>query len=203
MAQITVTFEIEDENIPTALEKNATELTQDDMLKIMRFFGTTHWNIENSNEKAAQAVNNTLLRLRNFQLFKPIDQRPFPEFVLEPIYERIEENPGEDWTLDKLIEQTYGYFYIDGTMTYTYDAKHALLYIHSFWDQFMDDIDERNTLEDFITNPEIALIVESEALASFILHNIFDDAGVDTLSEKEILERLNQLSNDDIYKMYM
>ena len=137
--KITIKFnEIEGkrkETIKKILEKPYDQLTQTDLLDI-RTILDTHRDLTWQEDEQYQMINNLLNKVLDSQLYRPMEQRMFIEYVIEIIYDWVNQNLEYDGPTFEPIHVFEAYF-ADGTMTY--NTQETLNYIRTFWNDFHED----------------------------------------------------------------
>lgn len=177
MPKITVTFDIPEKtenlfqeygNVPTY------QLTQHDQYAIRDLLEKTldrnTINYKNPTENALIGLLSTVIDQQ-----RPDDKRSFPEFVIDYIYDDIEDD-------DNINTETIEYYFnnalANGTMTMS--TQKSINYLASFW-QDIEIYDElyQNVFVNAFKEPEIFLIQVSTEMAKQIV-DAFQD-----LTEKE------------------
>lgn len=177
MPKITVTFDIpektetlfqEYDNIPTY------RLTQHDQYAIRNLLEETldrnAIDYKNPTENALIGLLSTIIDQQ-----RPDDKRSFPEFVIDYIYDDIEDDDLIDMNT---IEDYFEYASTNGTMTMS--TQKSINYLASFW-QDIEIYDElyQNVFVNAFKEPEVFLIQVSTEMAKQIV-DAFQD-----LTEKE------------------
>ena len=87
----------------------------------------------------------------------------------------------------------------DGTLTY--NKIKSVNYIHSFWDEFIeDDIDTIiSQPSDIFTRAESFLVYQSLYMCEHLISAICDDNGIEDEDKKDFF--LNYVKNHDIYEI--
>lgn len=177
MPKITVTFDIpektkalfqEYDNLPTY------QLTQDDQYAIRDLLEETldrnAINYQNPTENALIGLLSTVINQQ-----RPDDKRSLPEFVIDYIYDDIE----DDHIIDMdTIEYYFEAARVDGTMTMS--TQKAINYLASFWQDIeIDDERYQNVFVNAFKEPDAFLVQASIEMARQIV-GAFQD-----LTEKE------------------
>lgn len=188
MPKITVTFDIpektetlfqEYDNIPTY------RLTQHDQYAIRNLLEETldrnAIDYKNPTENALIGLLSTVIDQQ-----RPDDKRSFPEFVIDYIYDDIED---DDLIDTETIESYFEAACANGTMTmYTQDT---INYLASFWQDIeIDDECYQNYFTNAFTNPDIFLVQASIEMAKQIVNALCDLTGKDNFTGKEFKDLL-------------
>jgi hypothetical protein len=188
MPKITITFDIpekteslfqEYDNIPTY------RLTQHDQYAIRNLLEETldrnAINYKNPTENALIGLLSTVIDQQ-----RPDDKRSFPEFVINYIYDDIED---DDLIDTETIESYFEAACANGTMTmYTQDT---INYLASFWQDIeIDDECYQNYFTNAFTNPDIFLVQASIEMAKQIVNALCDLTGKDNFTGKEFKDLL-------------
>lgn len=177
MPKITVTFDIPEKtkslfqeygNVPTY------QLTQHDQYAIRDLLEET---LDRNSINYQNPIENALIHLLSTTISqqRPDDKRSFPEFVIDYIYDDIEDDDLIDMNT---IENYFEYARSNGTMTMS--TQKTINYLASFW-QDIEIYDElyQNVFVNAFKEPEIFLIQVSTEMARQIV-DAFQD-----LTEKE------------------
>ena len=191
--KITIQFnEIEGkrkETIKKILKKPYDQLTQTDLLDI-RTILDTHRDLTWQEDEQYQMINNLLNKVLDSQLYRPMEQHTFIEFVIEIIYDWVDQNLEYDEPTFETI-QVFDAYFADGTMTY--NTHQTLNYIRTFWDEFheedLDYIEAKNVFE----RPENFFVGQSYQMAIRILGTIFEDQEV--YNKQEFLDYIDNEFN--------
>lgn len=188
MPKITVTFDIpekteslfqEYDNVPTY------QLTQHDQYAIRNLLEETldrnTINYKNPTENALIGLLSTVIDQQ-----RPDDKRSFPEFVIDYIYDDIED---DDNINTETIENYFEAACANGTMTmYTQDT---INYLASFWQDIeIDDELYQNYFTNAFTNPDIFLVQASIEMAKQIVDALYDLTGKNHFTGKEFKDLL-------------
>ena len=184
--KITIKFnEIEGkrkETIKKILEKPYDQLTQTDLLDI-RTILDTHRDLTWQEDEQYQMINNLLNKVLDSQLYRPMEQRMFIEYVIEIIYDWVNQNLEYDGPTFEPIHVFEAYF-ADGTMTY--NTQETLNYIRTFWNDFHEDDLEYIEAKSIFERPENFFVGQSYQMAIRILETIFD--GQESYNKQEFLD---------------
>lgn len=183
MPKITITFDIpekteslfqEYDNVPTY------QLTQDDQYAIRNLLEETldrnTIDYKNPTENALIGLLSTVIDQQ-----RPDDKRSFPEFVIDYIYDDIEDDDLIDMNT---IEDYFEYASTNGTMTMS--TQKSINYLASFW-QDIEIYDElyQNVFVNAFKEPEVFLIQVSTEMAKQIVDALCDLTGKDHFTGKE------------------
>lgn len=177
MPKITLTFNIP-ENKETLFQKYDNlltyNLTQDDQYAIQKLLEET---LNRNSINYQNPIENALIHLLSTTISqqRPDDKRSFPEFVIDYIYDDIEDDDLIDMNT---IEDYFEYASTNGTMTMS--TQKSINYLASFW-QDIEIYDElyQNVFVNAFKEPEVFLIQVSTEMAKQIV-DAFQD-----LTEKE------------------
>jgi hypothetical protein len=190
MPKITVTFDIpekteslfqEYDNIPTY------QLTQHDQYAIRNLLEETldrnAVNYQNPTEDALIGLLSTVINQQ-----RPDDKRSFPEFVIDYIYDDIE---NDDNINTKTIESYFERDFANNTMTM--DTQKSINYLASFWQEIeIDDELYQNVFVNAFKNPDRFLIQVSTEMARQIVDALCDLTGKDNFTGKEFKDLICQ-----------
>lgn len=177
MPKITVTFDIpekteslfqEYDNVPTY------QLTQDDQYAIQNLLEET---LDRNAVNYQNPIENALIRLLSTTISqqRPDDKRSFPEFVIDYIYDDIE---NDDNINTETIEYYFNNALANGTMTM--NTQKTINYLSSFWQDIeIDDELYQNYFVNAFKEPDAFLVQVSIEMAKQIV-DAFQD-----LTEKE------------------
>lgn len=183
MPKITITFDIpekteslfqEYDNVPTY------QLTHDDQYAIRNLLEETldrnTIDYKNPTENALIGLLSTVIDQQ-----RPDDKRSFPEFVIDYIYDDIEDDDLIDMNT---IEDYFEYASTNGTMTMS--TQKSINYLASFW-QDIEIYDElyQNVFVNAFKEPEVFLIQVSTEMAKQIVDALCDLTGKDHFTGKE------------------
>lgn len=177
MPKITVTFDIpekteslfqEYDNVPTY------QLTQNDQYAIQNLLEET---LDRNAVNYQNPIENALIRLLSTTISqqRPDDKRSFPEFVIDYIYDDIE---NDDNINTETIEYYFNNALANGTMTM--NTQKTINYLSSFWQDIeIDDELYQNYFVNAFKEPDAFLVQVSIEMAKQIV-DAFQD-----LTEKE------------------
>lgn len=188
MPKITVTFNIpekteslfqEYDNVPTY------RLTQHDQYAIRNLLEETldrnAIDYKNPTENALIGLLSTVINQQ-----RPDDKRSFPEFVIDYIYDDIE----NDDVIDKdTIENYFERDFANNTMTM--NTQKSINYLASFWQEIeIDDDIYQNVFVNAFKNPDRFLIQVSTEMARQIVDAFCDLTGKDSFTGREFKDLL-------------
>lgn len=190
MPKITVTFDIpentealfqEYDNVPTY------QLTQHDQYAIRDRLEETldrsSINYQNPTEKALIGLLNTIIYQQ-----RPDDKRSFPEFVIDYIYDDID---NDDFIDMNTIEDYFDYARANNTMTM--DTQKSINYLASFWQEInIDDELYQNYFVNAFKEPEAFLIQVSTEMARQIVDTFQDLTGKENFTGQEFKDLIDQ-----------
>lgn len=179
MPKITLTFDIPEDK-ETLFQKYdnilTNNLTQDDQYAIRNLLENT---LDRNAVNYQNSTENALIRLLSTTISqqRPDDKRSFPEFVIDYIYDDIEDD-------DNINTETIEYYFnnalANGTMTM--NTQKTINYLSSFWEDIeIDDELYQNYFVNAFKEPEAFLVQVSIEMAKQIV-DAFQD-----LTEKENL----------------
>lgn len=173
------------ETIKKILKKPYDQLTQTDLLDI-RTILDTHRDLTWQEDEQYQIINKLLNITLDSQLYRPMDQRSFVEYVTDIIYDWVYENLEYDQPTFNTIDVFDAYF-ADGTMTY--NTQQTLNYIRAFWDDFHPNDLEDIKAEFVFERPEAFLVRQSYNMGERILETIFGYQ--ETYNKKDFLDYID------------
>lgn len=181
--------------VDNVLNKPFNSLTQDDLLDLNRELEKTL--MYQDSDPETQTVQRLLSYNLNTHAFKPLDQRTFIEFVIDYMVDWINENIDTDTPFES--NYIFDTAMADGTLTY--NKIKSVNYIHSFWDEFIeDDIDTIiSQPSDIFTRAESFLVYQSLYMCEHLISAICDDNGIEDEDKKDFF--LNYVKNHDIYEI--
>lgn len=181
--------------INNILNKPFNLLTQDDLLDLNRELEKTL--VYQYSDPETQKIQRLLSYNLNTQAFKPLDQRTFIEFVIDYMVDWINENIDTNTPFES--NYIFDAAMADGTLTY--NKIKSVNYIHSFWDEFIeDDIDTIiSQPSDIFTRAESFLVYQSLYMCERLISVICDDNGIEDEDKKDFF--LNYVKNHDIYEI--
>lgn len=183
MPKITVTFDIpekteslfqEYDNVPTY------QLTQHDQYAIRNLLEETldrnAIDYKNPTENALIGLLSTVIDQQ-----RPDDKRSFPEFVIDYIYDDIEDDDLIDMNT---IEDYFEYASTNGTMTMS--TQKTINYLASFWQDIeIDDEGYQNVFVNAFKEPDAFLVQVSTEMAKQIIDALCDLTGKNHFTGKE------------------
>lgn len=177
MPKITLTFNIPEdkEALFQKYDNHLTyNLTQDDQYAIRDLLENT---LDRNAVNYQNPTENALIRLLSTTISqqRPDDKRSFPEFVIDYIYDDIEDD-------DNINTETIEYYFnnalANGTMTM--NTQKTINYLSSFWEDIeIDDELYQNVFVNAFKEPDVFLVQVSIEMAKQIV-DAFQD-----LTEKE------------------
>lgn len=190
MPKITVTFDIpekteslfqEYDNVPTY------QLTQDDQYAIRNLLEET---LDRNAIDYKNPTENALIGLLSnvIDQQRPDDKRSFPEFVIDYIYDGIDNNDVID---TNTIEDYFEYDFVNNTMTM--NTQKSINYLASFWQEIeIDDKSYRNVFDNAFKNPDRFLIQVSMKMAKQIVDALCDLTGKENFTGQEFKDLIGQ-----------
>lgn len=181
--------------VNNVLNKPFSALTQDELLDLNRELQKT---LEyQASDPETQKIQRLLSYNLNTQAFKPLDQRSFVEFVIDYMVDWINENIDTNTPLE--ANYIFDAAMADGTMTY--NKIKSINYIHSFWDDFLEEdidifIDQPS---DIFTRTESFLVYQSFYMCEHLISAICDDNDIQDEDKKDFF--LNYIENHDIFEI--
>lgn len=181
--------------VNNVLNKPFSALTQDELLDLNRELQKT---LEyQASDPETQKIQRLLSYNLNTQAFKPLDQRSFVEFVIDYMVDWINENIDTNTPLE--ANYIFDAAMADGTMTY--NKIKSINYIHSFWDDFLEEdidifIDQPS---DIFTRTESFLVYQSFYMSEHLISAICDDNDIQDEDKKDFF--LNYVENHDIFEI--
>lgn len=188
MPKVTVTFDIpekteslfqEYDNVPTY------QLTQHDQYAIRNLLEETldrnAIDYKNPTENALIGLLSTIIDQQ-----RPDDKRSFPEFVIDYIYDDIED---DDNINTETIENYFEADFANNTMTM--NTQKSISYLASFWQEIeIANEGYRNVFDNAFENPDRFLIQVSMEMAKQIIDAFQDLTGKDNFTGKEFKDLL-------------
>lgn len=167
MPKITLTFDIPEDKEALFQEYDnllTYSLTQDDQYAIRDLLEET---LDRNSINYQNPTENTLIRLLDTTISqqRPDDKRSFPEFVIDYIYDDIEDD-------DNINTETIEYYFnnalANGTMTM--NTQKTINYLSSFWEDIeIDDELYQNYFVNAFKEPEAFLVQVSIEMAKQIV----------------------------------
>lgn len=190
MPKITVTFDIPEKTKSLFQEYDnmlTYNLTQDDQYAIRDLLENT---LDRNAVNYQNPTENTLIRLLSTTISqqRPDDKRSFPEFVIDYIYDDIEDDDLIDMNT---IENYFEYARSNGTMTMS--TQKTINYLASFW-QDIEIYDElyQNVFVNAFKEPEIFLIQVSTEMARQIVEAFQDLTEKENFTGQEFKDLIDQ-----------
>lgn len=190
MPKVTITFDIPEKTENLFQEYNNVptyQLTQHNQYAIRNLLKETldrsAINYQNPTENALVGLLSTIINRQ-----RPDDKRSFPEFVIDYIYDDID---NDDVINMETIEDYFDYARINGTMTMS--TQKAINYLASFWQEI--DIDNelyQNVFVNAFKNPEIFLVQASIEMAKQIVDAFQNLTGKDKFTGREFKDLICQ-----------
>lgn len=188
MPKITVTFDIPEKTESLFQEYDSVptyQLTQHDQYAIQKLLEET---LDRNAIDYKNPTENALIRLLDTTISqqRPDDKRSFPEFVIDYIYDDIEDN-------DNINTETIEYYFnnalADGTMTM--NTQKTINYLSSFWQDIeIDDELYKNYFVNAFKEPDAFLVQVSIEMAKQIVDALCDLTGKDNFTGKEFKDLL-------------
>lgn len=170
----TITFEISENHISILdnLNKKYTDqLTQEELLDIRTIIEKS---LRYDNDKVEDEEYNTLFKglskLINPELYRPMDQRSLPEFVLASLMKYIEELETDVISIS-IGEQFAESLANDSIFLNDIQAKN---YIRAFWDDFLEEDCEGWAADEIFKRPTAFLEAQVGLMAGHLVHAIFE-----------------------------
>lgn len=170
----TITFEISENHISILdnLNKKYTDqLTQEELLDIRTIIEKS---LRYDNDKVEDEEYNTLFKglskLINPELYRPMDQRSLPEFVLASLMKYIEELETEVISIS-IGEQFAESLANDSIFLNDIQAKN---YIRAFWDDFLEEDCEGWAADEIFKRPTAFLESQVGLMAGHLVQAIFE-----------------------------
>lgn len=190
MPKITVTFNIP-ENKETLFQKYDNlltyNLTQDDQYAIQKLLEKT---LDRNSINYQNPIENALIHLLSTTISqqRPDDKRSFPEFVIDYIYDDID---NDDVINMDTIEDYFEYARANGTMTMS--TQKTISYLASFWQEIeIDDELYQNVFVNAFKEPEVFLTQVSTEMARQIVDAFQDLTGKENFTGQEFKDLLCQ-----------
>ena len=197
MPKITLTFDIPEdkETLFQKYDKLLTyNLTQDDQYAIRNLLENTldrnAVNYQNSTENALIDLLSTVIDQQ-----RPDDKRSFPEFVIDYIYDDIEDD-------DNINTETIEYYFnnalANGTMTM--NTQKTINYLSSFWEDIeIDDELYQNYFVNAFKEPEAFLVQVSIEMAKQIVDAFQDLTEKENFTGQEFKDLIDQYDDRTKY----
>lgn len=160
------------EVIKKLVKKPYDQLSQEDLIDI-RTIINCYRDLTWQDDEQYQIINKLLNITLDSQLYRPMDQHSFIEYVINIMYDWVQENIDYGTSTFKAYD-AFQCYYADGTITY--NTQKTLNYIRAFWNDFHED-----DLENFETNfvfdrPEAFFVQQCYYMAERVLDTIFPDS---------------------------
>lgn len=190
MPKVTITFDIPEKTENLFQEYNNVptyKLTQHDQYAIRNLLEETldrnAIDYKNPTENALIGLLSTVINQQ-----RPDDKRSFPEFVIDYIYDDIE----NDDVIDKdTIEDYFERDFANNTMTM--NTQKSINYLASFWQDIeIDDELYQNVFVNAFKNPDRFLIQVSTEMARQIVDAFQDLTGKDNFTGQEFKDLICQ-----------
>ena len=190
MPKITVTFDIPEDKEALFQKYNnllTNNLTQNDQYAIRNLLKET---LDRSAINYQNPTENALIGLLNTVIYqqRPNEKRSFPEFVIDYIYDDIDN--------DDLIDRDTIEDYFDharANNTITMDTQKSINYLASFWQDIeIDDELYRNYFANAFEEPETFLVQVSIEMAKQIVDAFSDLTGKNTFTGQEFKDLIDQ-----------
>lgn len=190
MPKITLTFDIPEDKEALFQEYDnllTYSLTQDDQYAIRDLLEETldrnAINYKNPTENALIDLLSTVIDQQ-----RPDDKRSFPEFVIDYIYDDIEDDDLIDMNT---IEDYFEYASTNGTMTMS--TQKSINYLASFWQDIeIDDEGYQNVFVNAFKEPDVFLIQVSTEMARQIVDAFQDLTGKNHFTGQEFKDLIDQ-----------
>lgn len=197
MPKITVTFDIPEdkEALFQKYDNHLTyNLTQDDQYAIRDLLENT---LDRNAVNYQNPTENALIRLLSTTISqqRPDDKRSFPEFVIDYIYDDIEDD-------DNINTETIEYYFnnalTNGTMTM--NTQKTINYLSSFWEDIeIDDELYQNYFVNAFKEPEAFLVQVSIEMAKQIVDAFSDLTKKENFTGQEFKDLIDQYDDRTKY----
>lgn len=197
MPKITLTFDIPEDK-ETLFQKYDNlltyNLTQDDQYAIQKLLEETldrnAINYKNPTENALIGLLSTVIDQQ-----RPDDKRSFPEFVIDYIYDDIEDDDRIDMNT---IENYFEYARSNGTMTMS--TQKTINYLSSFWQDIeIDDELYQNYFVNAFKEPDVFLVQVSIEMAKQIVDAFQDLTEKENFTGQEFKDLIDQYDDRTKY----
>lgn len=197
MPKITLTFDIPEDK-ETLFQKYdnilTNNLTQDDQYAIRNLLENT---LDRNAVNYQNSTENALIRLLSTTISqqRPDDKRSFPEFVIDYIYDDIEDD-------DNINTETIEYYFnnalANGTMTM--NTQKTINYLSSFWEDIeIDDELYQNYFVNAFKEPEAFLVQVSIEMAKQIVDAFQDLTEKENFTGQEFKDLIDQYDDRTKY----
>lgn len=197
MPKITLTFDIPEDK-ETLFQKYdnilTNRLTQDDQYAIRDLLENT---LDRNAVNYQNPTENALIRLLSTTISRqrPDDKRSFPEFVIDYIYDDIED---DDNISTETIESYFGAAQSNGTMTM--NTQKTINYLASFWQDIeIDNELYQNYFVNAFKEPEAFLVQVSTEMARQIVDTFQNLTGKETFTGQEFKDLVDQYDDRTKY----
>lgn len=197
MPKITITFDIPEdkETLFQKYDNHLTyNLTQDDQYAIRDLLENT---LDRNSINYQNPIENALIRLLDTTISqqRPDDKRSFPEFVIDYIYDDIEDD-------DNINTETIEYYFnnalANGTMTMS--TQKTINYLSSFWEDIeIDDELYQNYFVNAFKEPEAFLVQVSIEMAKQIVDAFQDLTEKENFTGQEFKDLIDQYDDRTKY----
>ena len=197
MPKITLTFDIPEDK-ETLFQKYdnilTNNLTQDDQYAIRNLLENT---LDRNAVNYQNSTENALIRLLSTTISqqRPDDKRSFPEFVIDYIYDDIEDD-------DNINTETIEYYFnnalANGTMTM--NTQKTINYLSSFWEDIeIDDELYQNYFVNAFKEPDAFLVQVSIEMAKQIVDAFQDLTEKENFTGQEFKDLIDQYDDRTKY----
>ena len=184
---------IHKDGVKKIIEKPYNQLNQEDLLHARNILDT-YRDLTWQDDEQYQIINKLLNITLDSQLYRPMDQRSFIEYVTDIVYDWVYENLDYGASNFNAFDP-FDCYYADGTITY--NTQQTLNYIRTFWDDFheddLNDIEAKFVFE----RPEAFFVQQCHYMAERLLNTIFDSQ--EKYNKKDFLDYVD--NEFDIYKL--
>lgn len=197
MPKITITFDIPEdkETLFQKYDNHLTyNLTQDDQYAIRDLLENT---LDRNSINYQNPIENALIRLLDTTISqqRPDDKRSFPEFVIDYIYDDIEDD-------DNINTETIEYYFnnalANGTMTMS--TQKTINYLSSFWEDIeIDDELYQNYFVNAFKEPDAFLVQVSIEMAKQIVDAFQDLTEKENFTGQEFKDLIDQYDDRTKY----
>ena len=197
MPKITLTFDIPEDKETLFQKYNnilTNNLTQDDQYAIRNLLENT---LDQNAVNYQNSTENALIRLLSTTISqqRPDDKRSFPEFVIDYIYDDIEDD-------DNINTETIEYYFnnalTNGTMTM--NTQKTINYLSSFWEDIeIDDELYQNHFVNAFKEPEAFLVQVSIEMAKQIVDAFQDLTEKENFTGQEFKDLIDQYDDRTKY----
>lgn len=197
MPKITITFDIPEdkETLFQKYDNHLTyNLTQDDQYAIRDLLENT---LDRNSINYQSPIENALIRLLDTTISqqRPDDKRSFPEFVIDYIYDDIEDD-------DNINTETIEYYFnnalANGTMTMS--TQKTINYLSSFWEDIeIDDELYQNYFVNAFKEPDAFLVQVSIEMAKQIVDAFQDLTEKENFTGQEFKDLIDQYDDRTKY----